>query len=315
VEEAILQRLDPLPEDAVAVLEIAALLGKEFGLPALERISDLPRPELLALLDEAAARALVNEVRGAIGRYRFAHALVREVLHERLSARARIELHRRVGEGLESLYADDPEPHLSELAHHFLEATPLGDVDKAVRYATRAADRAMGQLAFEEAARRFERALQALELNPSPDPETRCDLLLGLGAALARAGDRPRSQKTFEHAATLARRLGDAEREARAALGFAGRHWTTGFADQDVIDILEGAIHALGDGGGVLRARAVGRLATELYYSDERERRGALSEQAVELARRVHGKVEPGGELVYEVQPQNPFAVFGGLGG
>ena len=43
---------------------------------------------------------------------------------------------------------------------------------------------------------------------------------------------------------------------------------------------------------------------------------GAASrEQAVELARRFHGRVEPGGELVYEVQPQNPFAVFGGLGG
>jgi hypothetical protein len=38
-------------------------------------------------------------------------------------------------------------------------------------------------------------------------------------------------------------------------------------------------------------------------------------QQAVELARRVHGQVEPGGELVYEVQPSNPFAVFGGLGG
>jgi hypothetical protein len=37
-------------------------------------------------------------------------------------------------------------------------------------------------------------------------------------------------------------------------------------------------------------------------------------DQAVELARRVDGRVEPGGELVYEVQPQNPFAVFGGLG-
>jgi hypothetical protein len=37
--------------------------------------------------------------------------------------------------------------------------------------------------------------------------------------------------------------------------------------------------------------------------------------EAVELARRVHGQVEPGGELVYEVQPSNPFAVFGGLGG
>ena len=38
-------------------------------------------------------------------------------------------------------------------------------------------------------------------------------------------------------------------------------------------------------------------------------------EEAVELAQRVHGTVEPGGELVYEVQPSNPFAVFGGLGG
>jgi hypothetical protein len=38
-------------------------------------------------------------------------------------------------------------------------------------------------------------------------------------------------------------------------------------------------------------------------------------EQAVELARRIHGHVEPGGELVYEVEPSNPFAVFGGLGG
>ena len=37
-------------------------------------------------------------------------------------------------------------------------------------------------------------------------------------------------------------------------------------------------------------------------------------EQAAALARRIHGAVEPGGELVYEVQPANPFAVFGGLG-
>jgi hypothetical protein len=37
-------------------------------------------------------------------------------------------------------------------------------------------------------------------------------------------------------------------------------------------------------------------------------------EEAVDLARRIHGEVEPGGELVYEVQPLNPFAVFGGLG-
>jgi len=38
-------------------------------------------------------------------------------------------------------------------------------------------------------------------------------------------------------------------------------------------------------------------------------------EEARELARRFHGEVEAGGELVYEVVPHNPFAVFGGLGG
>jgi hypothetical protein len=40
----------------------------------------------------------------------------------------------------------------------------------------------------------------------------------------------------------------------------------------------------------------------------------ATKEDAEALAARVHGEVEPGGQLVYEVTPQNPFAVFGGLG-
>lgn len=38
-------------------------------------------------------------------------------------------------------------------------------------------------------------------------------------------------------------------------------------------------------------------------------------EEADELAARLHGEVEPGGELVWETVPGNPFAVFGGLGG
>jgi len=43
---------------------------------------------------------------------------------------------------------------------------------------------------------------------------------------------------------------------------------------------------------------------------------GAGSEdEARVLARRLHGEAEPGGEVVWEVTPQNPFALFGGLGG
>jgi hypothetical protein len=41
----------------------------------------------------------------------------------------------------------------------------------------------------------------------------------------------------------------------------------------------------------------------------------ASEEEARELARRLHGDAEPGGEVVWEATPSNPFAVFGGLGG
>jgi hypothetical protein len=60
-----------------------------------------------------------------------------------------------------------------------------------------------------------------------------------------------------------------------------------------------------------LRAEGYGVSRTFRYVIAGTESR----DQAVELARRIHGQVEPGGELVYEVQPRNPFAVFGGLGG
>ena len=41
----------------------------------------------------------------------------------------------------------------------------------------------------------------------------------------------------------------------------------------------------------------------------------ATREEAQDLATRLHGEAEPGGELVWEAVPGNPFAVFGGLGG
>lgn len=40
----------------------------------------------------------------------------------------------------------------------------------------------------------------------------------------------------------------------------------------------------------------------------------ATEEEARELAKRLHGEAEPGGEVVWEVAPKNPFALFGGLG-
>ncbi len=60
------------------------------------------------------------------------------------------------------------------------------------------------------------------------------------------------------------------------------------------------------------------QLEAEGYNPERRSQYliiGAASrEDADALAQRVHGEVEPGGELVYEVEPSNPFAIFGGMG-
>jgi len=69
--------------------------------------------------------------------------------------------------------------------------------------------------------------------------------------------------------------------------------------------------------------RAARDLAEQLEqegYSVERRWRHlivgtASKEEADALAARLHGEVEPGGELVWETVPGNPFAIFGGLGG
>jgi hypothetical protein len=67
-------------------------------------------------------------------------------------------------------------------------------------------------------------------------------------------------------------------------------------------------------------ARRMARELEQEGHSVERRWRHlivgtASREEAEALAQRVHGQVEPGGELVWEVVPGNPFAVFGGLGG
>src|SRR3954454_10893109 len=95
--------------------------------------------------------------------------------------------HRAVGEALEHVYRGAIEAHLPELAHHFLSAAPRGDLYKAVDYAQRAAQLALDNLAYEQSAELFSRALAALELLEIDVPR-RAALLLGLGAAQSRAG-------------------------------------------------------------------------------------------------------------------------------
>lgn len=288
VREVIGRRLGRLSEGCIRVLTLASVLGREFGLDVLERESGRSGDELLEVLDEAVVARVVIEVPAALGRLRFSHALIRDTLYEALTPRRRVQLHREIGGALEVLYADDPGPHLAELAHHFCEAAPGGGVDKAVDYAWRAADRAAALTAYEEAVRLYQLALQALGLSETAEEWTRCELLLALGDAQTRAGDTPGAQKTFLQAADIARRLEMPERLARAALGYGGRFvWSRAGSDPQLVPLLEDSLAALKGEESTLRARLLARLAGALRDQPTREPRASLSRDAVDMARRL----------------------------
>jgi predicted ATPase/DNA-binding SARP family transcriptional activator len=285
VRAVIAQRVGRLSEGCRSLLVPAAVLGREFGLDALAQVSARPREAMLDVLDEAMAERIVGDMPGSPGRLRFGHALIRDALYDDLTAARRLKLHQEAGEALESVYAVDLDSHLAELAHHFFAAAPAGVANKAVDYARRGGDRAASQLAYEEAARLYEMALSMVD-----DEEARCELLLALGDARARAGDTPASKHAFREAAELAERRGLAEQLGHAALGYGGRLiWDVSRDDEYLAPLLERALRAVGDGDSALRVKLLARLAggplRDSRFSPAR--RAALSEEALEIARRI----------------------------
>ena len=198
---------------------MAAVVGRDFELRVLQPASGLDAGRLLVLLEEAEAARVVGAIPGGLSRWRFGHALVREVLYEGLLAARRVRLHGMVGAALEAVYAADPGPHLAELAHHLVEAAPgSGEMaDRAVQMAALAGRRALEVLAWEDAAELFGRALAALELVERPDPGRRCKLLLAVGEARMAASDVPAARSAYRQAGELAKRTGSPGALARPA--------------------------------------------------------------------------------------------------
>jgi tetratricopeptide (TPR) repeat protein len=289
VRETIRHRLDPLPDRTRMLLLTAAVIGREFRLDALRRVVDLDAAELDRALGEAVGSGVIAERPGSLGVYAFSHGLIRETLYDDLGPQRRGRLHHAVGLALEELYGADPEPRVAELAHHFFVAATAGELPKAIDYCVRAGERAMALAAYEEAADHFERALQAYGLQEHADVARRGDLLLALGTAQSRAGSTAEARETFLRAAALARRLQSPERLARAALGYgAGMGgFEFGRVDDVLVALLREAREALGDADSPLLARVLGRLASELYFSDRADERSELGSAAVAMARRL----------------------------
>jgi DNA-binding SARP family transcriptional activator len=284
IRDVITRRLAHLPEETNRVLLLASVLGREFALAPLAHMSGLPEEELLEALDEAIAARVVFGFPGGLGRLRFAHTLIRETLYERLTTARRVRLHRLVVEALEALHGGEPGPYLAELAHH---ATAGSDFDRALRYARRAGDRALALLAYEESARLYEAALEALDLVGAQEETARCDLLISLGEAESRAGNMAAARGAFLDAAGIAGRLGLARELARAAAGYGGRiPWARAADDDRLVPLLEAGLAALASEDVELRPRLLARLAGALRDEHARDRRDILSREAVELARR-----------------------------
>ena len=201
------QRLAPLSADALQVLSAAAVVGREFDLALVRPVCELPVERVLGGLSEAVTSGVVTEEAGAANRYRFSHSLMREVLYDQLPIPARTELHRRVGEAIESLFGSGSSAHAAELARHFGEVAAAGEAAKALAYARQAGEQAMSVHAYEQAAAEYQRALHACTFI-GPDEPVRCELLLGLGAAQARAGRYREAEESCLEAAEL-------EQEAR----------------------------------------------------------------------------------------------------
>ncbi|HVE67346.1 MAG TPA: BTAD domain-containing putative transcriptional regulator [Solirubrobacteraceae bacterium] len=283
VRETIRQRLQRESDRCREVLELASAIGRDFDPDVVGRVSGLDEEGLLRALDEAVAARLLDGAPGTSGRLRFSHILVRDTLYEELPASRRLSLHRAIGEALEALYAGNPEPHLAELARHYLAGGP-SVAQKAAHYAQGAGDQAAGQHGYEEAARHYSSALRLVETTGSDDDRTR-ELLLSLGEVLSRAGRDEEAKTTLRRAATLAERAGRSDQLARAALQYGGRFaWARASTDAALVPMLERALQALGDEDRAARARLLARLAAALRDEPLRDRRVLLAEEALEIA-------------------------------
>ncbi len=295
VRRVISHRLAGLGDQTEEWLRVAAVIGRDFDASFVQRVSPLDEDESIAALEEALAAGVVVEQATSAHEpattpfgYSFSHVLIRETLYEEMSALRRARIHRHVGEALEQLDGGARRADgelVAMLAEHFTRAAGPQDADKAIRYAMQAAEQATVVVAYEQAAELYSRALALLERFSPDDEARRLELLLCLGEAYVRGGDRPLSSQPLREAADLAMRRGDAESLARAAVAAARRYvQQPGVVDEELLGLLDRALEMTAEERSTLRVRLLARLCGALYYSSRRERMVPASAEATEIA-------------------------------
>jgi hypothetical protein len=287
VRELVLERLRPLSGPCRSVLECAAVLGRDFDTSALQLLVDGAPSAVAEALAEANRAGLLTPTGGDEGDYGFTHVLIRETLQSTIAAPRLAQLHRRAAEGLERLDARGG-ADVARIAHHYTQAARMGDRDKAIDFAERAARQAMRQWAWEEASRLYDQALEALALGSEPAIARRLELLLAKGRADQAAGT-PAARATYLRAADLAREHGLAEPFANAVLGLAdlGLGILGLEPEEAVVALLEEAAAKLPAGDLPLSVRVRAHLAAHLSFPATRERSLGLIADVERAAREL----------------------------
>lgn len=287
VTRVVLARLAQLHPDA---RELVSLLAVAERMESAELRLGLGADEarFVAAVEEAMGAGLVTM--SSRGTCRFSHELTRNALYATLSPPRAALLHGRVADALCRADPKAMESRPYVVAAHLVAAAEQGRdparVGAAVGAAVRAAEHALEGLAHREAVSWYQRVLHLLEGFPGATPERRAELLVECGRAMWLAGH-PDARQTLAAAADLARECGRGDLIVIAALG-GDRGFTSISAapDQQRIALLTEARRLVDSTDVSTRALLAAHLAAELIWAADGERRFALSDEAVALARK-----------------------------
>ncbi|NTU83674.1 MAG: AAA family ATPase [Chloroflexales bacterium] len=203
VQDLALQRAAQLSAAARQVLSVAAIAGRRFDFPLLQRVLRCDEDHLLALLKELVAAQLVVEE--SADRFAFRHVLTQQAIMRTFLARERRTWHRRIAEALEALAGSQPgaERHLADLARHYFAGGLWG---RALDYAQWAGAGALARYAPGAAIEHLTHALEAAAHRHGPPPAT---VYLARGQAYAALGEFDRARGDYEHGLAIAQTAAD----------------------------------------------------------------------------------------------------------
>jgi DNA-binding winged helix-turn-helix (wHTH) protein/tetratricopeptide (TPR) repeat protein len=216
--EAQLDRVSGPEQNA---LELASVAGASFSASLLSEAAEMEARDLEDLYEELSRRHNIVKWVGTHSlpdgsgteRYEFVHALYRQVLYDRQLQGRRARLHRLIGERLATLYVQDIEEVVPELAYHFEQAA---EWPRAIEYLQRAADIAARRCAHQQADSMLTRALELVINLPEAQRMRTEPQLLAILAAHRWAGWDVRAIETLERLVARAADYGLIDLQARA---------------------------------------------------------------------------------------------------